>query len=156
MRLTCACACLFAVTVMTVLTIGVVSCKESPREESPAGKILQGEHQLRKMMELIGSESRASGGFFLFVGSYSSETKQSVSVKFAWRMNDGTYAISSLPIEKIRVRLVKDIRTPTIKFRWSQGYGNEIQDWMDNHVVYAVITCKEEHWPTEVQLPLSR
>ena len=74
-------------------------------------------------------------------------------------MNDGTYAISSLPLEKIRVKLDKEATTPTIKFKWHPWHGNrgtpQVQYLMDYHVIYALITAKEGDWPIQVNLPLN-
>src|SRR3989344_5059662 len=64
------------------------------------GNVLQGEHQLRKMGQVRESSSSLSGGFFLFVGGVSGSSSNRVNVKFAWQLNDGTYAVSSLPLEK--------------------------------------------------------
>src|SRR3989344_9691087 len=80
------------------------SGSEVPPPPSKAEQVLGGEHVLRKMVEMTELKHSAHGSFFLVVGEFSAETTSKLAVKFAWRMNDGTYAISSLPIEKIRVK----------------------------------------------------
>lgn len=121
-------------------------------------QILGGEHKLRKMTAgQTVTNSKASGGFFLVVGGFKSETKTTALVKFAWEMNDGAYAISSLPLEKIRVKIDEKATTPTIKFRWTRNYNvHDLQTLIDESVCYAVITVKESDWPVQVSLPLSQ
>jgi len=136
----------------------MVGCDE--QLPSRAEPILKGEHKLRKMAERTDVNSRISGSFFLLVGDLSGTMKTTVSVKFAWEMNDGVYALSSLPLEKIRVKLDEKATTPTIKFRWRPyTYHHapvEIQDLMNNYVFYAVVTVKESDWPVHVNLPLNQ
>lgn len=133
----------------------------SKKEEilSPIGKILVGEHRLRRMAEYMDVNPKISASFFVVMGSISNTTNTIVSVKFAWEMNDGIYAISSLPLEKIRIKIDEKVLTPTIKFRWSLSRvdtPNQIQDLMEKNVIFAVLTLKEDDWPINVKLPLSQ
>ncbi|MDP3947637.1 MAG: hypothetical protein Q8Q41_03035 [bacterium] len=139
----------------------VAGCADKgPEPPSKAQAILEGEHKLRKMVERTDAKTSTSGGFFLFVGGFDSSAKTSVTVKFAWQMNDGTYAISSLPLEKIRVKLDDGAAVPTIKFRWLpyDSYRRttpRVQELMDRFVLYAVVTARERDWPVHIQLPLN-
>jgi len=121
------------------------------------GPILSGEHQLRKITERIEQKSQVSGGFFIFVGGISSSSEAKVSVKFAWKMNDGIYAISSLPLEKIRVRIDNRQENPTISFCYSKDDRGhwELQEIMRYFVNYAIITVKDSDWPVKIQMPLN-
>lgn len=147
---------LFIVIIISLL--GFNACGPQPKKIG-IDDILSGEHQLRKMGQLVGSESKTKQSFFLI--SYNQkETKTTVvSIKFAWKMNDGTYALSSLPLEKIRIKLEKNISAPTIKFRWNScdcANINITQEIMDMNVLYAVITVSETDWPTDISLPMNR
>lgn len=151
----------FGIISVLVLFLGgffVVGC--GPRPPSQAERILKGEHKLRKMAERTDTNSRISASFFILVGSYSSTTETKTAVKFAWEMNDGTYALSSLPLEKIRVKLDEKATVPTIKFRWRpycRCYNEpQVQELMDNNVCYAVVTVKESDWPVQVNLPMNQ
>lgn len=87
-------------------------------------------HQLRKMFtkdEVISekspSEGHLSGRLFLLFGDASgsfkgsSEKKYVVTyVRFAWEIMDNTYTISTLPIDKIRIKLVENYEKPTVSF----------------------------------------
>jgi hypothetical protein len=149
----------FAVALFSVFLVsGCGKEPQEPRELSAAEKVLQGEHQLRKMAERTEVNSRISGGFFLFVGGMSGKTSTDVSVKFSWKMNDGTYAISSLPIEKIRVKLDEKAIAPTVTFHYSGflGDANDLQSLMMRRVDYAVVTTTEANWPIQVDLPLNQ
>jgi len=143
-----------------ILLVGlfVIGCAEQPKRPSQAEHILNGEHRLRKMSERREVDSSISGGFFLIIGELNASTTTRVSVKFAWEMNDGTYAISSLPLEKIRVKIDKEVATPTIKFRWRRWERHstpQIQKLMDDYIIYALITVKESDWPIQIKLPLN-
>ena len=135
------------------LTLVMAGC--DPTVES----ILKGNHSLRKLVERSETQSHASGGFFFVVGSYEANTKTQMLVKFAWQMNDGVYAISSLPLEKIRVRLDNTVKTPTIEFHSDYGdvsTSSDLQVIIDRFVNYAVITCREADWPVKIQMPLNQ
>jgi hypothetical protein len=135
---------------------------QSTERESPIGVILSGEHKLRKMVEYTQTDSKISGNLFLFVGDLSGKTTTTVLVRFAWEMNDGIYAISSLPIEKFRIKLDDNVIMPTIKFRWRPrlrtpwGIASDIQGLMDECVIYALITVQTKDWPIQIRLPLDK
>ncbi|MBI3074840.1 MAG: hypothetical protein HYY92_01320 [Parcubacteria group bacterium] len=123
-------------------------------------QIMKGAHKLRKMTERTELNSRVSASFFLIVGNVSSKTTSETLVKFAWEMNDGTYALSSLPLERIRVKLDEKATTPTIEFRLvrfgdTMGMLPELQRIMNRHVNYAIVTAKESDWPVKINLPLN-
>lgn len=132
-----------------------VGCSEQ-HQETKAGQLLQGEHKLRKMFQNTEIKNTTSTSFFLFMGDYHSQTQQNLLVKFAWQLSDGTFAISSLPLEKIRVSLDKDVETPTIKFRWGPSDSPDLNYIMNERILYAVIKVKESDWPIDINLPLNK
>lgn len=140
--------------IFLVFSIFFIGCDQQSMPPSPAERILSGEHELRKMTERMESKSSASGQFFLLWGSYSQSSSTSLNVKFSWKMNDGMYAISSLPIEKFRIQFNEAQQVPTIKFRWTRSRSNQIQDIMETNVLYVVLIIKESDWPTNINLPL--
>lgn len=153
----------FCVVLVLLAGLFLVGCESSPPQYSPDSSwseaVLKGEHSLRKMTENTEVNSKISGSFFFLVGGFDGSTKTEMSVKFAWQMNDGTYAISSLPLEKIRVKFDEKATMPRIKFRWLRyGYNREpqTQDLMDCYVLYAVVTVRESDWPIQVNLPLNK
>jgi hypothetical protein len=147
---------LIGLSILLLCSVAFLSCNNEGKE-SPAGIMLGGEHQLRRMVESSKEESHFSGAFFLIAGGVSGGTKRMTTVTFAWQMNDGTYAISSLPIEKIRVQFDETKKVPTIKFRWrpwEERRSPQPQELMNRYVIYAVILCEESDWPIKIQLPL--
>jgi len=147
-------------TALVLLVVGLflVGCE---RPLSQAESILRGNHKLRKMSERLETNSKISGSFFLIVGELSGSTTTRLLTKFAWEMNDGTYALSSLPLEKIRVRFDERATTPTIKFQWRprrswRGRIAQVQSLMDDYVLYALVTVREGDWPVQVNLPLNQ
>lgn len=135
------------------ILLNLFACVEMP--PSKAESLLKGEHQLRKMVEKEELFGTMSGGFFLFIGAIDGEMKSQTNVKFAWEMNDKTYAISSLPLERFRIKFDESSTVPTIKFRWNRWDGTDLQALMDRRVVYALITCKKSDWPVQIKLPLN-
>lgn len=137
--------------------IFMVGCGEAERkplstpkveELTPAGEILKGEHQLRKVAAKIDVDSRTTTSYFMFTSvREGSNIVHNFSVKFSWMMNDGSYMLSSLPLDKIRVRFDVSYEVPTIKFRWKPSKTTDISELMRSNIVYAVITTKESDWP---------
>ena len=147
------------VSLMVLLAaLFALGCRPQPKPPSQAELILGGEHKLHKMTEQSQLNPTLSGRFFLFSGSVNGLIKTDVFVKFAWEMNDGTYALSSLPLEKIRVKFDEQITSPMIKFRWRRYDGEgtpQTQNLMDYYVSYALITIRESDWPAQIDLPLN-
>jgi hypothetical protein len=147
------CLCIF------LLLPSCLSKKE--KEESQAGLMLRGEHELRKMNNFTSTNSKTNASFFLISSNFNQEKKEDLQVKFAWKMNDGTYAISSLPLEKIRIKFDPNSQAPVIKFKWIRypfGINYRVaqtQELMDKYVCYAVLVIREEDWPTKIHLPLN-
>ena len=138
-----------------------MGCEREQKQPSQAEQVLKGEHKLRKMVERTEVNSNISAGFFLFVGAFNAKTKTIISVKFAWEMNDGIYAVSSLPLEKIRIKIDERVAGPTIKFCWKRWNGSNsaksnISKLMNDYVYYAVVTVRESNWPIQVHLPLNQ
>jgi hypothetical protein len=105
-----------------------------------------------------GVSAKSSGSFFLFSGNYSSEEQVGPIVSFAWKMNDSSYALSTLPFGKIRVKIVDTITIPTIKFRWEhtrEVNPDNIDDVMRYEVIYAEISAKASDWPQNIVLPMN-
>jgi len=116
--------------------------------ESKAGRLLAGEHDLYRLSE--GTDIHGDGVYFMFAGGGSVDSEP--IVKFLWKTNEGHYQISTLPATKLRVEF-KDVKTPTIKFRWIPGeYDYTYQQLMDNKVIYAVVTISEKDWSRKFKL----
>lgn len=139
-------------TLMAILFLGL-ACNY----QSYIDKIFQGEHRLRKMAEWTDSSGQISGSFFLIFGQIKGSLENSMEMRFAWEMNDGSYAISSIPIEKVRVRMDENAETPTIKFHWTRGtiLDDDLQGFIDRSVTYVLITVKESDWPVDIILPMN-
>lgn len=99
------------VVFVVVLLVGLLPYAlydiEVTRKEAraTAQAVLGGEHQLKKMTTRAGLNGRISGSYFLFGESVSGSLNESSGVTFSWPLDDGTYAISTLPVEMIRVKI---------------------------------------------------
>lgn len=126
----------------------------SKEKESCTTQIFKGNHTLRKFNTSIQQAKSTSAGFFFFFGSYDSKESNNKIVTFAWKGNDDIYTISSLPINRIRVKIDDSVDTPYVKFRWtSQVYGcDNIENLVDRFVYYAVVCCKSSDWTLDINL----
>jgi len=115
-------------------------------------------HQLMRFKTHSDTSSRWSGGFFLVLGGASGETSNRVSVRFSWRMNNGEYMVSCVPMEKIRVKINNSVRIPTVTFG-IRDYDDaphirtdrEPDQYIIDHCIYKVIvTCTSDQWPLDV------
>jgi len=141
---------LLSIMVVLVSSLFLAGCNGEPvGQPSPAEPILKGDHTLRKIGE-NSDNLKSQSEYFIFNGDIRSAQADAVTVKFFWKMNDGSYAISSLSLEKIRPKFDPEATTPTIKFRWRVCDRLEVatpQTLMDKNVIYAIITLKESDWP---------
>lgn len=142
-----------------ILTLGLVfgcGTKVVIDTTSPEQRALQGEHELRRLSASTFNSTKASGSFFMFVGDFSLKQTEQVKVMFSWKTNDGTYTISTLPVEQIRIKIDSTKDKPTVKFKWRETKKDlnytALHDIVRHRVIYALITCKEEDWPENVNL----
>lgn len=151
-------------------------------------------HELRKMFVRENevtvkqpAEAELSGRFFLGIGSVhgtyrgATETKSLIThVRFAWKIQDNTYTTTTLPLDKIRIKLVEEIGTPTVSFflnsskiAESSNYppsdgltSSETRTILENYydtsealtkyLDYVVFTVRSEDWPADINLPLNQ
>ena len=135
-----------------LIAILILSSCEVNRGLSPTGKILQGEHILRKFKVVHETGTRWSGSYFLIGGSASGGSYSSTKISFSWKMNTGEYAISEMPLNEIRVHLDSTITTPYIKFHWKPGNNENLQQILSWKVNYMVVYCREEDFPMDVRI----
>lgn len=109
---------------------GCSTITDQTQENKVEQKRLDGVHNLRKMFpanDTHDEPAQASGGYFLFGGSFSYTGEKTTSepvVYFAWQDNeDGAYAISSIPLSRVRVEL-GSYTAPRAYFLWHQTCRN--------------------------------
>jgi hypothetical protein len=153
------------VMIFAIALMGLTACEESaqttPQAPTPRDAIqvfLAGKHQLRQMGSQRETHGNLSGGYFLFAGGISGGTDTQVVVKFAWLTPEGYYAISSLPLEKFRIKIDETATSPIIEFGQNEHcweYLPHVQNIFDSCVPYAMVTAKSADWPMSIELPLS-
>ncbi len=136
--------------------LALTACEVGPSESQ---LMFQGQHELRKMTTTTGvrGSSVLSGFFILGTGGVDGKGEMSTDlfVTFAWKGNDGTYIVSTLPVSKFRFAFDEEATKPTVKFRWRPCNYN-CDDEKDKLIEYVVLTCKARDWPSSVQLPLNK
>ena len=174
------------VTAVAVIGIGMMLTGCSDPKDNPYNQtrgFWENSHQLRKMFVKDvkfkkPAKGSFSGGFFLLLGGvsgkYEGEKEYAATyVRFAWEIEDNTYHIATLPLEKIRIKIVENIKTPTVSFFLNEyrisrdlnpidySYTSRIlkdyynpQPVFEEYLKYVTVTCKDSDWPTEIKLPL--
>lgn len=132
-------------------------------------EFFQGTHELRRLAEYTDKHGELRGDFFLIAGSISGEYKEDQRVKFAWKTNDGSYAISSILLTHVRVKF-DNVSTPHVQFALNCPNDGEVSpcggDYIkngsdqqkvidDGYVSYITIACQPKDWPIKIQMPIS-
>lgn len=126
--------------------------KDNGKDVSNTGELLQGEHLLRRFKVKTTTEKRWSASYFLIAGSAGGGTFTNTMVSFAFQLPDSTYAMATLPFQKIRVKLDSTITEPYVTFRWNRSSVDGIEYIMKWEVQYMVVHCKEKDFPMDVQI----
>ena len=138
---------------------GLRDSRETEERKAAILETLDGTHQLRKMQNMTSQEGSFSGSYFLFAGGISGSTETKPKVSFAWQLSDGSYAISTLPLEKFRIKFVEDAHEPTISFqpydlRFNIGCEATLPQKLDQYVAYALLECQEDQWNINIEMPM--
>ena len=149
----------FLLSLTLFFNFSLLSCNNEPAIDL-VGINLRGAHTLRKLTETNLQENKSTGQYFLFMGNMTTENNSGPGISFAWKQNDSTYILSTLPFNRIRIRFNEKMDTPIIKFRWepSDKVGTRTDDIdyiMKKNVIYAVIYIKKENWPQQIHLPMN-
>ena len=144
----------------------------SDEVDRPIKQLFEGKHSLQRLVQFTSQEGKLSGSGFFLLGSGIMEIKGKTQtkqfVKFAWESTDKTFIISSISLEKVRIRLDNNIEIPTAEFQLRCDNNNNIyscgdyelqnhgsQKVIDNGWVLSVtFTVKPNDWPPKLQMPL--
>lgn len=125
-------------------------------------KEFQGEHKLRKMFVQRTSQTESSASFFLIVGDFHQKTTVRREVQFAWQMMDGAYALSTVPLNKVRIKPDASKKEPTISLNYDGSIINSCTGaWeylaanLGECVNFITINVRDEDWPLHIELPLN-
>jgi hypothetical protein len=124
---------------------------------------------MRHVIQTTSQNGSLDGAFFLFAGAVSGRTSTQSIVKFSWKNSDDTWIISSIPMERVRVKLQPNATTPTVSFGiYCHAPAGEgicpADDTLESdgpqavidggYVQYVTFTCRPEDWPINLQMPL--
>lgn len=179
--------------VVLLVALSLAGCKHYGTDPSAeVQKFYGSSHQLRKMfcnteVQTEPAKGDISGGWFLFMGGmeghYTGEKRHIVTnIRFAWEIQDSTYTITTLPLNRVRVKLDENAKAPTVAFKVNGNaitdaylsssdsgsctevvytkFRREVTDYYNPHKVfnkyleYVVITVRPEDWPTNITLPV--
>ena len=128
---------------------------DTPENDSAAGKLLRGDHQLLPITKYTEIASGYSGKYFL-IQSHPS-TPSVFHVSFAWRTKSDNITFTELPLSIVSVDYDDTVKVPSIRFRWRRSTGttrpSDINWMVEQFVRYAVITCTQDDWPTTLNYP---
>ena len=137
--------------------------EEEKTRTAELNALFLGERPLRKMLTSQNIEGRFNGGYFLFGDAIAGEVGVQQSVSFAWQSKNETWQISRLPLERLRVRFNENASSPVIRFTVDHCGASLVdircypmQQLINECVTDAVITVREQDWPINISLPLSK
>jgi hypothetical protein len=116
--------------------------------------LFRGTHELKKFNVKTDKSSNWRAGYFLIAGAASGRTSEKTVVSFSWQMWSGEYVMSQMDWDKCRVKIDSTVQVPYIKFHWvPNDYApNDISYHISANVNYMVIHCKEEDFPTDINI----
>ena len=137
------------------IVILLISCDQNSSDKpehyaniSKTGKIMAGEHALRKI--LITECDTESHKYFV-IGKLRNSFHD-IPVTFNWQLNTGEFIITTLPFSKIRINIDDKAFEPYIKFKWLHSSNTNIITILEENLVYVEITCREEDYPLVIKL----
>ena len=143
----------------------MISCTLSGRQKEDDRKRQQfkygyktftGQHELRKFKIFSSTESKISGIYFLIAGSVSGESKTQTNVTFSWKMDNGDYIISKMPLTQIKIRIDDNIKKPYVTFEMKECYlfacVSKDLGSMWYWVEYVVVNCSESDYQYDINL----
>lgn len=117
---------------------------------------LDEEYPLARLHVRNTTSMNASGGFFLIAGAFQAQSQTSMTVKFSWLTEQGYYMVTTVPIERIRIRLDEQRIVPSVYFTLVSQTGSykdplqePTQEFIDQFVRSVTIRCSREHWPLD-------
>lgn len=159
---------MFYILFGSCLILNTTSKANADFDGKELNKVFEGMHEL-KAMAYSGTSSKSSGsisGFFIFgfggIGG-SVESSSFPTVSFAWKDNRSganDYIISTLPLNKIRIKINDKIQKPYVLFRWTtksyvdKNYISSLEEAIIKNILYVVINCREEQWNPQIKIPL--
>ena len=119
-------------------------------------KTFTGQHELRKFKIFSSTESKISGAYFLIAGSVSGGSKTQNNVTFSWKMDNGDYIISEMPLTQIKIRIDDNIKKPYVTFEMKEcdlfACVSKDLDAMWCWVEYVVVNCSESDYQYDINL----
>ena len=119
-------------------------------------KTFTGHHELRKFKIFSSTESKISGTYFLIAGSVSGGSKTQNNVTFSWKMDNGDYIISEMPLTQIKIRIDDNIKKPYVTFEMRECYlyacVSKDLGRMWYWVEYVVVNCSESDYQYDINL----
>lgn len=124
-----------------IISLSSFGCEVS---QTNAGELLAGQHYLGQL-----NEGESEDSYFL-VNDNPNGIYTETKLSFSFQVSDGSYAMATLPLNKIRVKFYEEIETPYVTFRWTPSVSTDVQYIMDNFVTYMVVYCKEKDFPMDI------
>jgi len=151
---------LFMIFLISCILSGCQNKDDRKREfeqQSKYGyKTFTGQHELRKFKIFSSTESKISGIYFLIAGSVSGESKTQTNVTFSWKMDNGDYIISKMPLTQIKIRIDDNIKKPYVTFEMKECYlfacVSKDLGSMWYWVEYVVVNCSESDYQYDINL----
>ncbi len=108
------------------------------------GKLLAGNHELNKLPLKVDPTQGQQNTYFIVKDAGKTLT-------FAWQLPDSSFVISSIELNKVRLKFDPLTEIPVIKFRWQGQNSIDLdQAFTSGYIKYIIVTCKESDFPFQI------
>ena len=124
---------------LLIVPIMFIGCESGT---SSLGKVLEGEHFVNVLRLSNDSTLTPQNRYFLL-------KENGTKLTFSWTLPDSTTIVSTIPMDKVRMKFDTYTEVTTIKFRW-RPKGEAGSNWDEifkDYVSYMVVSCKESDFP---------
>lgn len=168
---------LLSLALLLALSIFVTGCSNSSAAvdvsqlQTPGEYYLGGKHELRKFNDDTKVTHHEGGWWFILIGGSGKKDVVDAKIAIWWKMNDGTYGLSRIALEDLRIKLDETATTPYLEFAQRYNHdeffkdhdlkdytpdanpGATADDLIRIYANHVILTVRPEDWPIELHLP---
>jgi hypothetical protein len=131
-------------------------------EHKDIDKIFSGNHELRRLdyLDIKHPANFGASYFLLFAHASGSGESTEQYISFSWKLKNGEYVLSKVPMEQIRVKFEASAVKPYISFGYNLEtiqLGGRSANSMIPYIVkygmdYVVVHCRESDYKPKIEI----